>query len=569
MPLRVVPSGPPARGTWCQANGRAFWSEGPRVIEWIESWCVFTEGEWAGQPFRLMRWQKRLLVELFELEWRAVRGRWRWIRRYRRALVGLPRKSGKSELAAALALYLAFADEEPTAKVYCAASSEKQADIVFSKCKTMVGYEAAEEWDVPMAGEVRIETSRLTWLQDPNCYVERLTGQGGAKHGLNPHGVVLDELHTWGKGQNAELWRAMTTGSAARSQPMQVAITTAGIDLDDSRCGDLYKLGRRIERGEIEPGGFYFKWYAAPEWRCAICGRYVYDEEACRGHSEQRLEKTDHRDPEMWRLASPSYGEVVSGGFYEDELNSTTEADFRRLYLNQWVDYAATPWLPAGVWDACRMEGLDLAAGAHRTFAGIDLSESRDSTAVAVGQVWEGDERPCGHTAATHGPFCLAVQARIWEPPLDPEGRTVEGYEIPQAEVKQHIRERNAALEVWANTFDPWHSKLMRQDLEAEGLPCEDIWQTGARRIGATAALFDLVMQGRLHHDGDPVLARHVGNAASKPVSTGGSYLAKRKGGRAMDGAMALVNVMYGVQWAKAPEKPAPPSFWIPGEDEE
>ncbi|MCA9846149.1 MAG: hypothetical protein KC491_15975, partial [Dehalococcoidia bacterium] len=141
--------------------------------------------------------------------------------------------------------------------------------------------------------------------------------------------------------------------------------------------------------------------------------------------------------------------------------------------------------------------------------------------------------------------------------------------EVPQAEIRQYLRDMAWALDVTTNVFDPWHSRLMAQDLRAEGLVTEEIWQTGARRSGASASLFDLIIQQRLHYC-DDVFERHVMNATTRPSGTdGGYYLAKRRAGRVMDAAMAAVNVVYGT--AHAPEAPAKRgiSVYIPGEERE
>jgi Phage terminase-like protein, large subunit len=109
----------------------------------------------------------------------------------------------------------------------------------------------------PLAELVTVEATRLTNKADPYSFIQRLTSKGRTKHGLNIHGVILDELHAWLAGEGDELWAALNTGSAARRQPMQIAITTAGLDLEESRCGQMYLLGRAIERGEQEDGGFF------------------------------------------------------------------------------------------------------------------------------------------------------------------------------------------------------------------------------------------------------------------------------------------------------------------------
>jgi phage terminase large subunit-like protein len=490
------------------AGGRTFWSTGGKVIRFIETACLLTNGRWTGEKFVLMSWQKRLIAELFEVDpgtgWRI----------YRRALIGLPRKSGKTEVLAAILLYLMLADGEKSAAVYCAAASEDQADMVFDAMKRMCELPGA-----PLAELVDVQVSRLSKHGDPYSFAQRLTSKGRTKHGLNPFAVGLDELHAWGVGEGEELWAALNTGSAARQEPMQIAITTAGLDLEESRCGQMYKLGRSIERGEIEHGGFFFRWWQAPEGM-------------------------DHRDPEYPRLASPSYGHTVNEGFYRSEL-SVPEAVFRRLYGNEWVDYGESPWVTRDQIKACRLEPFQLVAG-DPTWVGIDLSETRDSTATVWGQWRPEAGRPCGHTAAP----CLYIHVRTWEQPRGPDGRLREEWEVPQGEVKQHLRDLASTYDVVTNVFDPWHSKLMRQDLEAEGLTCEEIHQTGARRSGASAGLFDLIIQKRLHYC-DDVFERHVLNATARETGTdGGYYLAKRRKGKVMDAAMAAVNVTYGTQFA-------------------
>lgn len=507
---------PPCAGAEeVELAGRVFWSTGDHVIEFIETHCCFTNGRWTGAPFILQGWQKRLIYRLFEIDPRTG------LRRYRRALVGLPRKAGKTELAAALALYLMAADGERSAEVYCAAASEDQADRVFEAAKRMV-----EKSHTLNAG-VTIAVGRLSVTEDPYSYVQRLTSTGKTKHGLNIHGAILDEFHAWGVGEADELLTALTTGMAAREQPMMVMITTAGSDLETSRCGGLYEYGRSLERGEIEDDGFFFLWHEAAE-------------------------KADYRDPESWKAANPNYGVTVTEAFLRGELAGTnvldgrrkgaiTEAEFRRLYLNQWVDFAATPWVTREQIRACRVEPFDLNED-QAAWAGIDLSETRDSSAVVHGQWWAGQERPCGHTDEP----CLYVRVQTWDRPRGPDGKPVEGWVVPQAEIRQYLRDQAARMTVVTNVFDPWHSRLMAEDLQAEGMLCEQIHQTGSRRSGASAALYDLIDQKRLHYC-DDVFERHVLNATTKSAGTeGGYYLVKRRAGRVMDAAMAAVNVVYG-----------------------
>ena len=496
-------------------NGRVFETRGDEAIAWIEEHCVFTNAEWTGEPFRLLPWQRKLLDELFEIDPRTG------YRRYRRALIGVGRKNGKSELAAALALYFAFGEGEPSSQVYCAAASEDQADMVFGALRRMAEMSPTLGAALDIPAGTRVSQPRIVSKADPYCFVQRLTSKGATKHGLNPYVVVLDELHVWGVGEAEELWSALNTGSAARRQPMQIAITTAGTDVENSRCGSLYLHGRAIERGEIEDDSFLFRWWSAPD-------------------------ECDYRDPAAWRLANPSLGAIATESFYQGELGIVSEGPFRRLYLNQWVDYAEVPWVTKEQIAACRVKPFDLRER-EPSWVGVDLSETRDTTAVDVGQWWT-DDRPCGHT----GEPCMYLRVRTWERPRGMDGKPVPGWEVPQAEVKMHVRELNHDLNVVTTVFDPWHSKLMRQDLANEGITCEEIWQTGARRSGASAQLFDLIVQGRLHFC-DDVFERHVMNTSTVATGKdGGYYLSKRGRGKVMDAAMAAVNVVYGATWAPA-----------------
>jgi phage terminase large subunit-like protein len=502
--------------TQVRLGERQFWSTGGLVIQFIESHCVLTNARWTGQPFKLLPWQKRILWELFEIDPETG------LRRYRRALIGVPRKNGKSELAAAIALYLMLADGEKSSQVYCAAGSEEQADLVFEAAKRMCSLDGA-----PLAGLVQVESRRLTSRADPYSYFERLSSKGKTKHGLSPHGVVFDELHVWGMGEHDELWDALTTGSGARSQPLQVAITTAGQDVETSRCGGLYQHGRAMEEGREQDDSFYFRWFAAPD--------------GC-----------DYRDPQMWRIANPSWGVTVNEQFLRGELAGTntdgtnragaiTEASFRRLYLNQWIEWGETPWVTREQLTACRVPRFELRPDIP-SWVGCDVSEHKDATAVTAGQFWDGDDRPCGHT----GEPCLYVRARAWEPLIGANGRPMAGWRVPHGEVKRHISNLNASLDVASNVFDPWHSGLLQSDLMLEGVFCEQIHQTGQRRSEASSRLYDLIVQERIHYC-DDVVERHCMNATIKASGTdGGYFLTKRRQGKLMDVAMSLVNVCYG-----------------------
>lgn len=488
-----------------RSRGRVFESRGDEVQEWVEEHCVFSNGRWTGQPFRLLKWQRNLLLELFEV-------RDDGLRRYRRALIGVGRKNGKTELAAAVGLYLAFGEGEPSAEVYCAAASEDQADRVFEAARRMVELSPtlSEEISVPVG--LRSSQPRLSGIRDRYSYLQRLTSKGKTKHGLNPHAVVLDELHAWGVGEAEELWDALNTGSAARRQPLQLAITTAGVDVENSRCGLLYQLGKRLEGGEQEDDTYFFRWWEAPE--------------GC-----------DHRDPEAWHAANPSMGEIVDDRFYEGELGVVPEATFRRLYLNQWTE-AGEYWLPPGAYEACAgdatlLEDVPIAIG-------WDASTKHDSTAIVIVQQVDDE---------------LRVQVRVWERPVDPFGRPVADWLLPIAECMDHIRVLCRTHDVMGIAYDPAFITWAADELVAEGLPAREWPQTNSRMVPGTQATFEAFVRGEIRHGGDPVLARHIRAAVPVAARDGsGQRLSKREVGRHNDAAIALV-MAVGLLRKVAPEE--------------
>lgn len=422
-----------------------------------------------------------------------------------------------SELAAALGLYMAFGADEDAAAVYCAAASEDQADVVFEKARRMceLSDTLSQAIDVPKG--IRVSQPKLSLKQNPYQFMQRLSAKGKTKHGLNPSLVILDELHVWNVGEGEELYEALTTAMAARPEGLILAITTAGSDLEASRCGALYKLGERLRTGEIEDPTFYYRWWEAPE--------------GC------RLD-----DPEAWKAASPSLGGIVDEDFYRGELVRIPEAHFRRLYLNQWVEYGESPWVQREQIQACRVDPFEVDARLP-SWVGVDLSKSQDSTAVVWGQ-WRDGDRPCGHS----GEPCLFVKARTWE---KPDGKAGEDWRSPVDEVREFVRQLNRELLVATNVFDPYGGRLMMLDLAAEGILCEEMHQQGKRRSSAAAGMFDLIVQGRFHYDQD-VIERHVMNATVKAVGDEGYYLQKRRAGRVMDAAQAASQVVYGTIWAPA-----------------
>jgi phage terminase large subunit-like protein len=456
---------------------------GDTVIEWIEAHCVYPSGDLMGRPFVLLDWQREWVRELYRCD-RESNLAYRW------ALLGVPKKNGKSSLIAALALYHLLGDpHEADPWVVVAAAADRQADIVFNACKRMCEYS-------PALAEA---TERYRWeikVKGGAGKLERVAASAGKLDGKNISMLIIDELHEWQR----ENWTILTNGTVGRKRAQIVQITTAGWDRE-SICYTEFQKGQRIAAGEVENPSYHFRWYGAPEG-------------------------ADHRDDATWADANPSYGTLVTAEVLRDKLINVPESEFRRYFLNQWVEVEDL-WLPAGAWDACRVEDVRLRPDVP-TFIGWDASTKYDSTAIVAAQ--EQDER-------------YVVKAWVWERPLDPNGDPVEDWAVPGAEIAGMLRDLwRHELTVQSIAFDPAFVTWLAQELQSEGLPMVEWPQTDNRMVPATQAGYEAIVKGVVAHDGDPVLARHVRAAVAVQTFRGGTRITKgRKSTRKIDAAVALL----------------------------
>lgn len=474
---------------------------GDKVIAWTERHCVYPRGPLIGQPRRWMPWQKAWIRELYRSD---LDGNLQ----YRWALLGIPKKNDKSSMLATLAVHHVFGDPyviDPWA--VCAASSDRQADIVFNDAKTICSLSPALH-DVSLRYRWEIRP------KDGPGKLERVAASKGKLDGKEITYLALDELHEW----DEENWTVLTNGTVGRQRAQIVQISTAGFDLE-TICGKEYEKGRRIEAGEVKNPRYFFKWYAAPEG-------------------------ADYRSPRVWKACNPSYGIIVTKETIQDQLDKAEHpAQFKRYFLNQWTA-AESEWLGPGAWS--RTAG---AVGLQRnvaTYVGWDASTKRDSTAIVAVQWQEvaGERR-------------LVVVHMLWERPLLPDGRPDDDWLIPIEDVRHRLRELVEYADVRSIAYDPAFITWVAADLEAEGFPMEEWPQSNARMVPATQATYEAIETGALLHDGDPRFARHIANVVAYQVQSGGQRIGKGKQRKEIDLAIALVMAVGAMTRAEA-EEPEP-----------
>jgi len=453
----------------------------------------------AGQLIKFRPWQRKLIAHVLA---RRPDGRYR----HRQALIGEARKNGKSGIGSTLGLG-GLVLGPSGGEVYSCAADKQQAKVVFDTARRMVKMD-------PELSEILKVYRDVIECEATGSVYRALSAEAFTKEGLNPHFVLFDEVHAQ---PNRELWDVMALAMGARTEPLMVGITTAGVKYDatgnDSLCYGMYQYGVRIAKGEVDDPSFFMAWW------------------------EPRKADADHRDPATWREANPGLGDLVDIEDLASAVLRTPENEFRTKRCNQWVS-SASAWLPAGAWEDCE-GGEPIPAGAE-VVLGFDGSFNGDCTALVVVSVAD--------------PLHVDV-VELWEKPLDDTG----DWRVPIADVEDAIRDACRKWQVLELACDPFRWARTYQILESEGLPVVEFPQSPARMTPATTRFYEAVMNGSLTHSGDPRLARHLDNAVLKADSRGTRiYKEHRNSQRRIDLAVAAVMAVDRAAWLAAEPAPTP-----------
>nr|DAU55602.1 MAG TPA: Terminase large subunit [Caudoviricetes sp.] len=481
------------------------------AVMFIESLC-HTKGTWAGKKFELIDWQERIIRDLFGVL--KPNG----YRQFNTAYVEIPKKQGKSELAAAVALLLCCGDGEERAEVYGCAADRQQATIVFDVAADMVRMCPA------LNKRVKILASQKRIIYEPtNSFYQVLSAEAYSKHGFNIHGVVFDELHTQ---PNRKLFDVMTKGSGdARMQPLYFLITTAGTDTN-SICYETHQKAKDILDGRKIDPTFYPVIYGADE-------------------------SDDWTDPAVWRKANPSLDITVGIDKVEAACNSAKqnpgeENSFRQLRLNQWVKQAIR-WMPMEKWDACAFPIDEDELEGRVCYGGLDLSSTTDITAfvlvfpprdeadkyIILPFFWVPEDTLDLRVRRDHVPY------EVWEK----QGRleTTEGNVIHYGYIEKFIQRLGEKFNIREIAFDRWGAVQMVQNLETMGFTVVPFGQGFKDMSPPTKELMKLVLEKRIAHGGHPVLRWMMDNIYIRTDPAGNIKADKEKSTEKIDGAVATI----------------------------
>ncbi len=469
------------------------------------------KGPEAGRPLRLMPWQRLVFANLFGFVERGTA-----TRRFRQAVVYVPRGNGKTTLAAPIALYLTFVEGEGGAEGYAAAVTRDQARILFDAAQNMVrrspGFRAAFGVGV---GANAIHQERTASRFAP------VSSDAKALDGLNVQVAVCDEVASH---KTSEVYDVLLTAMGKRRHPLLLSISTAtGNNAGIGR--QLWDYATRVLEGTQEDERLFALIHAAdPE--------------------------DDPWDERTWIKANPSWGQAVQPDairaiMRQARNNPAQEAAAKTRHLNLWVG-ADEALFSTRAWQACEDRTITLSAfEGQPCHIGLDLARKTDLAAMAVvfpGKDAEG--RATYHASAR----CYLNETAVMEarnpsyPGWAAAGHLIitPGDETDFSAIEDDLRDLCARFDVQSVGTDPWQAAHLSQRLRAEGVPMFDFRTTTQNLSPAIVELDAAMRAGRLRHDGNPVLGWCVGNVVGQEDRRGNLFPTKQRDGK-IDAAVALL----------------------------
>ena len=458
-----------------------------RVVEFFKLALHHSKGKWAGMPFIMADWEKfDITYPVFG--WMRPNG----TRRFRVAYIEVPKKQGKSTYGSGCGLYLLVGDNEQGAEVYTAATKRDQAAIIHGEAVRMVKASP----NLYKRLKLNETTKTISYLATQSKYAALASDSEGSE-GINWSGLNVDELHAW---SNRKFWDTLEHGGAARSQPLMLITTTAGVSDITTIGWQIHEYATKVLSGEFDDPEFFAYIRTAP--------------------MDMRLD-----DPKAHALANPGLGDTIDPAEIMSAAKRATKRPgaanvFERYRLNRWVSQTVR-WLSVAEWDACGVEVAPPGLVGRPCYGGLDLASRRDIAAFV-----------------------------LWFPPFEDEpGYLLPRFWVPEDSARTRQEESNQVMyQTWGeqghitltpgNTIsfraiqaqmiadgrkydirgigaDKWALEYLRQELEAEGCPDIDEYQMTLHEMSEPAKAFEASIADRtLQHDQNPVMRWMVGNVS-------------------------------------------------------
>jgi phage terminase large subunit-like protein len=459
------------------------------------------------------------------------------VRRYRVAYNEIPRKNGKSTLAAGLGILLAFFDNEPGAEVYCAATKRDQAKIVFNEAKRSV------ESTPALKRRISVLTTNMN-VQETSSKLEPLGADADSTDGLNPHGVIIDELHAH---KTSALVDVLQSAAGARSQPLRFEITTAGYDRK-SVCWQHHDYSVKVLEGIVEDD----TWFA-----------FI----ACAD------KKDDWRNPKTWQKANLNLGVSVYPDYIEAECRRAQKMPgeqntFRRLHLNQWTEQSSRA-IDVALWDEAAGEVNPERLEGEPCMAGLDMASTSDLAAEVklfgpdeggyydvLARFWIPAATIAAGTSRRSEDIRRQLEAWVEQGFITATEGNVTDYDF----VEKAILEDGERYQLRELAFDRWNVTQLITHLQNEWgtgdsarIKVVDVGQGFASMAAPTKEFLRLVADKKIRHGGNPVLRWMVSNLALKQDPAGNLKPDREASGDKIDGCVALIMALGRMMVAPPP----------------
>lgn len=477
------------------------------VCDFLEL-LAFGSGDWLGKPFRLQGWQREHIREFYGTIYEDCKAN-QIFRIFQYLYLEIPKKNGKTELAAALGLYHLVGDGEKNPQVYICAADKENASICFN---AMCGMIDSRPW---LAKRVKqIPSQKKIALADGSGFIKVLSSEAYSKHGYNASCVIFDELHAQ---PNRELWDIMTFGAgSARLQPVWIVLTTAGDDPDRHSIGwEIHELCRKILAARAGTGPAEDD---NPIWLPVMYG--IPDD-------PEEIEKIDIYDEATWRKCNPSIGITIPMRTIRQEAADAKKSEakerlFRWLRLNQWISTKAVGWLPLTLYDRTQwhvpdleknLKGIPLRKSMRqqlqgkKCFGGLDLASTTDLAAfvlefppqpgldkwVVLTNAWRPMEGVIEAEKRDHVPY------RDWE--RAGYITLCDGDMNDFDQIKDAIREAAKLYKLQILGVDPYLSREISGSLMKEGINVLEIRQNMTEMSPAMKDIERKLRGGEMYHD--------------------------------------------------------------------
>lgn len=477
------------------------------------------EGKGAGEKWDLLKWMEfEIIRPLFG--YKRADG----TRLYRTVWVEVPRKNAKTTLAAGIALYCLVADGEAAPQVIIGARDRQQARLCFELARKMVNASPA------LSKRCRAVRSYIEHFKSGGV-LRTVSADAAGQHGLSASCVIVDEVHAH---KDRELWDVLATSTGARSQPIVMGITTAGIYNPFSIAWELHTYTERVASNDIKDPYFLGVIYSAD-----------LDD--------------DYTDPEVWYKANPSLDVAISSDYLREEVarasvSPARQTTFKQLHLNIWTT-EVSQWIDPKAWDKNSDEPLPISTEGT-CYAGLDLSSTTDISALVI-------LKPDLETEKFDiYPYFFMPSADI----LDKEKRDrlpyrewaaegliqlTDGNIIDYQVIKNKIIQLADEFGGFTLGYDPWNATGLVTELLNEGLICVPVRQGFATLSSPTKELERLVLGEKLRHGGNPVMKAHAMSALVQSDAAGNLKPDKSKSTARIDGLIALIMALHSAMLAQ------------------